>query len=305
MFMEPVSDPITPAPSAHAQPALQPEPGPAERVSEGRKGCLVLPTLPPAQVQSYVDANQRDAASLLAGFWAALEPGLLEEALAKYPNNPQVNLVAYFSGRHDRREPANPMRRSLLDRLKQSDPENSLGYYLSASDYFKSGQTDKALEELKAATAKTSFRDYSGDLIQHAEKLWQTAGYTEAKAKAVASARLNIEAIVELKRLGESLASLASAYLQGGDADSARVVLHIAATLGAQLDQPCATGLVRNLTGLRIEAQVLRAFSPTTPYDDSGRTVADRLAEIAQRSEALMSLSEQWAKAQPTAADSD
>lgn len=303
--MKPVSERLKPHAASQKQPASQREPGSAELVSESCKSCLVLPKLTLARVQPYLDANNRDAASLLAGSWAALDPGLLEEAQAKYPNSPQVNLVAYFSGRDDRRKPASAMRRSSLERLKQSDPGNSLGNYLSASDYFKLDQTDMAVEELKAATAKASFNDYSAEFIQKAEEVWQAAGYTEAKAKAIASARLNIEALVDVKRLGKNLASLASAYHQAGDVASARAILRIAATLGAQLDQPCAAGLVRNLAGLRIEAQVLGAMPPTTPYDDSGRTVADRLDKIAQRRESLMALSEQGVKAQETAADSD
>jgi hypothetical protein len=234
-----------------------------------------------------------------------LDGGLLEEAQAKYANNPQVNLVGYFSGRYDRQQPASPERRSLLDCFKQSDPQNSLGNYLAASDFFKLGQIDKALKELRAGTGKTTFRDYSEEFIQTSEEAWQAAGYTEAKAKAVASASLRIAPIVELKRLGERLASLANAYQQAGDAASTRALLHITAIQGKQLDQPSATGLVRNLAGLRIELQVLSALAPTTPYDDNECTVADRLAQIAQRHAALLSLSEEGVKAQQASVDSD
>ena len=63
--------------------------------------------------------------------------------------------------------------------------------------------------------------------------------------------------------------------------------------------------LVRNLAGLGVESQVLSALAPTAAYDDSGRTVAERLAHLAQRREALLSLREQGVKALETMADSD
>jgi len=82
-------------------------------------------------------------------------------------------------------------------------------------------------------------------------------------------------------------------------------VLRIGVTLGNQLDQPSPAGLMRNLAGLRIQTQVLSALAPITPYDDSGRTVAERLAEIAQRREALLSLSKQFLPAPQAASDLD
>jgi tetratricopeptide (TPR) repeat protein len=230
---------------------------------------------------------------------------LLQEAKEKYPRDPQVNLVAYFTVPYDNQQPPSPERQHLLEGFKESDPGNPLGNYLAARDYFKAGQTDKAVEELTAAAAKVGFRDYSADLIQNSEEVWRAAGYSEAEAKLVASAFLRIDPLVEVKRLAENLVALANAYQQTGDATSAQAVLRIGAVLGNQLDQPSAAGLVRNLAGLRVESQVLSALAPTTPYDDSGRTVADRITEIAQRREALLSLSEQGVKAQQTMGDSD
>ena len=241
----------------------------------------------------------------MAAFWATGDRGLLQEAKEKYPKDPKVNLIGYLTVPYDGRQSGSPERWRLLEAFKESAPENPVGNYLAARDYFKSGQTDKAVEELTAAAGKAGFQDYSAEFLQNAEEAWRAAGYSEAEAKSVASAWLSTGAIVEVRRLGENLVALANAYQQAGDATSAQSVLRIGVVLGNQLDQPSAIVLVRNLAGLGVESQVLSALAPTAPYDDSGRTVAERLAEIAQRREALLSLREQGVKALETMADSD
>jgi hypothetical protein len=305
LSMKPTFKPHLPAPSPSPTPETpQPEPEPANAVARFRKG-LVPGHLTLAQVQPYLDANRRSAGSLVAAFWATGDRGLLQEAKEKYPKDPKVNLIGYLTVPYDGRQSDSPERWRLLEAFKESAPENPMGNYLAARDYFKSGQTDKAVEELTAAAGKAGFQDYSAEFLQNSEEAWRAAGYSEAEAKSVAAAWLSTGAIVEVKRLGENLVALANAYQQAGDATSAQSVLRIGVVLGNQLDQPSATVLVRNLAGLRVESQALSALAPTTPYDDSGRTVADRLAEIAQRREALISLRDQGVKALETMADSD
>ncbi len=305
LTMKPTIKPHLPAPSPSLTAELSPEePEPTNLVTRLRKG-LGPPYLTLAQVQPYLEANRRSAGSLLAAYWATSDRGLLQEAKEKYASDPQVNLMAYYTTPCDESGQTVPEGRAWLESLKQSDPENSLGHYLAARDYFKSGQTDQAVKELTAAAGRARFEDYSAHFIQNSEEVWRAAGFSEAEAKATASASLCISPLVEVKRLGDNLVALANAYQQAGDAASAQAVLRVGVTLGSQLDQPSVAGLLRNLAGLRVQSQVLSALPPTTPYDDSGRTVAERLAEIAQRREALRSLNEQGLKALQTAPDSD
>src|SRR5262249_4191257 len=107
-----------------------------------------------AQVEPYLEAKGRSAASLLAAFRTTSDPSLLAEAVQKFPNDPQVGFEAAI------RNDASPQeRRQGLDALKQGAPENSLANYLSALDYFKTGQTNEALQELTAASSKQQFSD--------------------------------------------------------------------------------------------------------------------------------------------------
>ncbi len=305
LSMKPTFKPHLPAPSPSppSEPP-QPEPEPTNIVARLRYG-LGIASLTLAQVQPYLEANRRNAGSLLAAFWATGDRGLLQEAKERYPRDARVNLVAYFTGPFDSRQPASPERRELLESFKQSNPENALGHYLVARDCFKAKQTDKAAEELTAAAGKMRFEDYSTYFMQDSEEAWRAAGFSEVEAKAIACACLRIDPLVEVKGLGEDLVALANAYQKAGDATSAQAVLRIGLTLGDQLDQPGAVLLMRNQAGLRIQSEVLSALAPSTPYDDSGRTVAERLAEIAQRREALHSLGKQFLPAPQAPSDLD
>jgi hypothetical protein len=121
------------------------------------------------QLESYLRANGRSAASLLAAYRTSKDPALLAEAMRNFPNDPQVAFEAALS------PDATPEdRRQWVDALKKSDPDNALGYYLSALDYFKTGQTDQAVKEFMAASDK-SFQDYSSERYQDDAEAYMAA----------------------------------------------------------------------------------------------------------------------------------
>ena len=235
------------------------------------------------QVESFLRDNRRSAESLLAAFRATDNPALLREALEKYPTNPRVNFAAYFAFRN---ELSPEDRRLRLEALKQSAPDNALANYLSAQDYFKSGQTDQAVQELMAASSKAKFQDYSGEFVQNAEEAYRAAGYSEADAKAVAAFGLPLPQLAELRRLGQNLGELANLYRQAGDEPSAQAALLMGLNLGRQVGEPSGQNyLISDLVGLAIERQILERMDPASPYDNAGQTVKDRLEELARRRE--------------------
>ena len=96
LSMNPTFKPRLPAPSPSPAPEpSQPEPEPTNLVARLRYG-LGIANLTLAQVQPYLEANRRNAGSLLAAFWATGDRGLLQEAKERYPKDPRVNLVAYY-----------------------------------------------------------------------------------------------------------------------------------------------------------------------------------------------------------------
>jgi hypothetical protein len=272
------------APAAEAQPDdSQPTNLLARLLKDG--GAL---TLRREQVEPYLQASHRSAESLLAAFRVTDDPALLREALEQHPTDPEVNFAAYFAFKN---EMTPEERRQRLEAFKQSAPDNALASYLSAQDYFQSGQSDQAVQELVAALSNPRIRDYSGDFIQNLEEAYRAAGYSEGEAKAAAAYALPLPQLAELRRLGQNLGELSNLYRQAGDEASAQAALQMGVALGRQVTEPSGSNyLVHDLVGLGIERQILERMDPTNSYDTAGRTVQDRLNELAQRREDIREL---------------
>ena len=181
----------------------------------------------------------------------------------KYPNDPRVNLAATFASQSPEE------RRQRIEAFKASAPANALANYLSAQDYFKSGQTDRAVEELMAASAKPMLQDYSRDFIQNDEEAYRAAGYSVSEAKAVGAISLPLPQLADLTSLTRNLNQLAGLYRQAGDEESARAALQIGLSLGQGLiDQPAgAPTTIHEMVGLRLQQLILEAMDPTAGYD--------------------------------------
>jgi RNA polymerase sigma factor (sigma-70 family) len=244
------------------------------------------------QVESFLQGSRRSAESLLAAFRATEDPALLQEALEKHPNDPRVRFAAYFAAMRMPELPPEE-RRQRLEAFKQSAPDNALANYLSAQDYFNSGQTDQAVQELVAASGKSQFQDYSGDFVQNAEEAYRAAGYSEAEAKAIASCSLPLPQLAQLRRLGENVAELATLYRKAGDEASAQAALQIGLNLAQRASEPSGNHyLINDLVGLNIESHILESIDPGSFYDNAGHTVKDRLDDLTQRREKIKRLGE-------------
>jgi tetratricopeptide (TPR) repeat protein len=255
-----------------------------------------LPKLSRDQVESYLAENRRSAESLLAAFRLAGDRSLLQEAAEKYPNDPSVNYAGWIAARM--KDDASPEeRRQWLEAFKQSAPDNALANYLSAQDCFQSGRTDRAVEELMAAAAKSKFQDYSADCAQNLEEAYLSAGYSETEAKAAGAYSVWLPNLSDLKELGHSVGELAKLYRQAGDEASAQAALQMGVTLGQRLTEPAGQRpLIYDFSGLALERRILETLDPASPYDAAGHSVNDRLDELRQQVEANKAL---WKQADP------
>jgi RNA polymerase sigma factor (sigma-70 family) len=234
------------------------------------------PKLTAAQIESYLNANRRNAASLLAAFRTTEDPALLQEAMQKFPNDPQVGFEAAI-----RKDAAPAERRQWLDILKQSAPENALPNYLSALDHFKGGQTDQAVQDLIAAASKTQFQDYSLDRMQADEEAYLAAGYPVADAQVVATSHLLLPQLAQMRDLGRNILDLANSYQQVGDEAS------------RYSDGSAGEMLIAQLVGIGVERMALGAMDPNGAYDVNGQTVQNRLEQLAQQRAAIRELGQQ------------
>jgi hypothetical protein len=264
------------------------------------------------QVEPYLRSNQRSAESLLAAFRVTADPRFLREAVERYPQHPQVNFVASLAAlKNTESSPEENCQR--LEAFKASAPDNAVANYLAALQCFRSGQTDRAVEELVAASGKAKVQDYSAAFTQSLEEAYRAAGYSEAEAKAAAGFPWPQTLFIQLRSLLHSLVDLASAYRQAGDEGSAQAALRIGAILGQQVaDQSPQPFLNNDMAGLAIEMAALAGggdgrpgLDPASPYDNAGRTVKDRLDELQQRAAAQKILRTQAPDLLPALSEQD
>lgn len=302
-----VLNPRLPAPRMPVTAAPAPEVQPSELEQTNAFARLLNndgnpPELSPAQVEAYVAENRRSAESLLAAFRLTHDRALLQEAAEKYPDDPRVHYAGWFSAyRNENSSPEE--RRQWLDAFKQSAPENALANYLSAQEFFKSGQIDRAVEELIAASGKAKFHSYASDAVQNLEEAYLSAGYPAVESKAAAAySDASFQAAPpysELRGLAESLAELSKGYRLAGDEASARAVLQMGVELGQRMDHSAggSSFVTQNGTGVGIQRILFNSMDANTPYDDAGQTVQDQLNALIQRGKSWSGL---WKQAEPT-----
>ncbi len=257
------------------------------------------PKLTAEQIEPYLKANGRNAASLLAAYRTTGNPALLEEAMQKYPNDPQVDFEAAF--RSD--TPAGE-RHQWLEAFKKAAPENALPNYLSALDYFKAGQPDQAVQELNAASSKQPFQDYTMDRIQDDYEAYLSASYPVAAAETVSARGLLLPQLAQVKELGLDMIDLANSYRSSGDQASAQAMLQMVANLGQRYGNTVAGETeVSRLVGMFVERSALNAMDPTSPYGSDGQTVQDRMNQLSQQKDVLNQLNQQAEPLLPTMSD--
>ena len=249
-----------------------------------------LPTLTPDQLKTYLEANHRDAESLLAAYQATHDRALLDEAIAKYPNDPRVAYAAWFRSPSAGDPGALQARRQALDVLKQAAPDNALANYLSAANYFKAGQPELALQELQAGAAKPRYNDYTQDAIQSMEEAYRAAGYSDVESKAAATSGALLPHLAELKQAGLSLIELANSYQQAGDPASAQAALQMCLDLGQRLDDPNSLTLIQPLVGNAIQRAGLTAMAAAAPDADTAQAIQERLNALNQQRAGIRSL---------------
>ena len=232
------------------------------------------------QLQDFLEKNHRNAESLLAAYRTTRDTNFLKEVMEKFPNNPRVAFEATFFGPPDER-------RKWLDALKQSAPENALANYLSAADYFKSGQRDQAMQELSAAVNKPNYADYSLDFLENSEEAYRAAGYSDAEAQLAADPALLLPHLAQLKSVGVSLADLATSYQQAGDTASADQAIQMAMALGQRLDRSDSLTLIERLVGIAVQERALKAM-------DSSDATQQSLAALSQERDGIRQLNQQF-----------
>jgi hypothetical protein len=299
------SAPISIAPTNHFNPpqlAFHPrKTAPEEQPELDAAG---EPKISREQIENCLQNYNRNATSLLAAFHALGDTNYLDEAAANFPNNPQVELavLAHDEFPQDRRK--------WLDALKASSPDNSLANYLSAENYFESGQTDAAANELLAATSKSQFDDFTMQSRLDEEELTQCGGKSalaSAKTSLTAVASDILPELATLKRLAQSISELQKQKLAAGDTNSAENLSRSELSLANRFfDGDSGKLLINQLVGIAIERMALSELDQNASYDFlNGETPQQVSQELKQQKTGLGQLVKNFQAAHPILTDEE
>mgnify|MGYP007046917437 CR=1 FL=1 len=218
-------------------------------------------------------------------YLATRDPALLKEAAAKYPNEPQVQFAVLSNNLFPEE------RRKWIDALKTSDPGNSMGNYLSAAEFLKNGQREKAFEELKLAMSKNRFDDYVPETFQNTQDFLRHAGISELGSRYASVRDLELGHLPDMKSIGTEVASeyerLENEQLHA-EADEL-------ATLGLRLGQQMSLGdasrtLIGQLVGIAVEKEVLSVMDPARQHAGLPLPVDQMRSELQRQNDELKDL---------------
>lgn len=232
--------------------------------------------LSPEELSAFLEKNGHDPDAWLVTYRLSGDIALLRRAALEFPNSPQIQMQLAMSSK-DRNE-----RRRSIDAAKKTDPENSLGYYLSALDYFRDGNAEGAIKDLLIGSSKEALDDYALSTLQAAEEAYLSAGRNVAEAKAAATLGTTRQQAGPLRELSEHLSQLQKRYLQAGDQANANAVGNTALRLAGQIRDGGL--LIDEFVGISIEKQFLATLPPQAQQQ--------RTSELAARMRYLKDLNE-------------
>jgi len=241
------------------------------------------------QVEAWLKLHGRDAASLLAAFRAMDDTNYLNEAAVNFPNDPKVEWTVLARAAY----PAE--RRKWLEAFKQSSPDNSVAFYLSAEDYFKDGKNDEAVRELQAASDKLSFDNHENESREDSEDLYAYLGKTKLEAAELSTANISgdlMSTLATFKQLGQGLAAMQKQAVDSGSMDSAGDIYDMGTTLADNLQNGDGGDyLICHLVGIAEQSLLLSQLNQNTSYEFlDDQTPAQAMQELKDQKSAITQL---------------
>jgi hypothetical protein len=248
------------------------------------------------QVDAYLQKNKRAAESLLNAYIETGDTNFLAEAAKNFPDNP---LVQWEMLNH-----ASPEERSQwLEKLKVSSPNNALPDYLSALDYLKAGNTERALVEMDAASKK-NYSSFDLERRQSREEMYLLAGFSPMDAREQGISTLLLPNLSEMKTLAQQISALQQKYLAAGDAASTQQL----GALGIEASRKLREGnnpLISQLVGFAMENIALKNLDANTYYDFLGKSAGERLEEIKMQKQEVKDLMPIFTRHYPYLSDTE
>lgn len=230
-----------------------------------------LPKLSRQEIDDHVEAQHRSMDSLLSAFRLSEDPAYLKEALANFPNHPQVLLCAL-------RATSDPAKRlEQLESFKHADPRNGIGNCLAARALFDLGRNDEAFAELLQLHGKP-IQDFMTSSCQSDEEAYLTAGFSPIRAKMTSLFGASKPELAQISGITRKLDELRANYASAGDTAAVQSVRDIQSGMANQLQQdPTVIG---ELVGIAAEKGALIGL-------DDPESIA-RLEEIDRQKKSLV-----------------
>ena len=236
-------------------------------------------------IHAFLTERGRSAASLLVAWQESGNRELLDEAAARFPDDPRVQIAMLAT------ELSGEERMEWVARFKASDPDNALANYYAAAEFLQGKNVESALAELAAGNAKPGYEDYMMEQIAERDALFRAAGLAESEARLEAMFGTPMPFLRVLNQLRQDLAPEIRARIASGDARGAMDLGRMGVTMAEHMRGASSSRVIINdLVAMAIERGVLESLGPPAASEFLGRPVADRLAELAQQRETIHEL---------------
>jgi RNA polymerase sigma factor (sigma-70 family) len=268
-------------PAASSPPRARPTESPREKTGSHTLLARVanLAPLTAIQIDAYVEANRRNAESLLAAYRASTNLAYLTEAAQRFPGDPDVQYAVITS------HSAPDSQRQWIEAYKTSSPDNALPEYLSALEYYRAGDTNRAVEELLSASRKQVFRADFSSTLQAMQELQVSAGRAEDEARVSAFQECaSIPHLIPLRELANAMESTIRAKNDQGDQIVAQELIGAGLTMGSHLSEGGGSQTIMNqLIGFGLQRKFLSQLDPAAVADPLGRPIEEVRTTVDQQ----------------------
>ncbi len=207
------------------------------------------------------------SAALLTGDLAHLKM-----AAERFPGDPQVQLLVITN------DVFPEARSEWIDRLKQSQPDNSLASVLKSGDQFASGKQEEALEQLRLAASQPDYEGFTTESMLAMESGLIDLGYGSLESKLRSTMGLPLP---ELQMIRKTLNQLHPLAESAATVEERNDLATLGIVLGNQLSQGAGrTTIINGLVGMATENKFLKLLEPDYQSPTLSATPAEMLAEI-------------------------
>lgn len=255
--------------------------------------------LTPEQIEHYVESRGRDESSLIAAAMLGEDSDeWLDEAAERFPDDPGVAaaMLLYRGGKAEAGE--------WIERLKENDPGNSLGYLFAAKSALDSGNLDEALGEL-AALESTRLNDFGVSWRSDFTEAYRSAGYQGMEAEWLGMFQVPV-LTSEVSRLSASIGEAMIAAEGRGDRATAealgRAGMKAAALVGGRGERDF---LINQLISVSMERKLLNQLDAFEFVPGDERLVLERIAEMDERIDRIKATIRSHSELLPTLTESE